>query len=73
MKLTYFPDTDTLYIDLADRPSTESEVVNDNLIVDLDSDGRPVGITLEHYSQTVTSQAIEVSLPSEPLPTPAGL
>lgn len=73
MKLTYFPDTDTLYIDLADRPSTESEVINDNLVVDLDSEGRPVGITLEHYSQTVTSQAIEVSLPGELLPTSAGL
>jgi uncharacterized protein YuzE len=42
MKLTYFPDTDTLYIDLADRPSTESEVLNENLIIDLDNEGRPV-------------------------------
>jgi uncharacterized protein YuzE len=65
MKLTYFPDTDTLYIDLADRPSTESEVVNDNLIVDLDSEGRPVGITVEHYSQTVTTPTIEVNLPGK--------
>jgi uncharacterized protein YuzE len=69
MKLTYFPDTDTLYIDLADRPSTESEVLNENLIIDLDDGGRPVGITLEHYSQTVTTPAIEVSLPRELLPT----
>jgi uncharacterized protein YuzE len=62
MKLNYFPDTDTLYIDLADRPSTESEVINDNLVIDLDEQGRPVGITLEHYSQSVTSQAIEIAL-----------
>ena len=67
MKLTYFPDTDTLYIDLADRPSAESEVLNDNLIIDLDEEGRPVGITVEHYSQTVTTPAIEVSLPGEPM------
>lgn len=71
MKLTYFPDTDTLYIDLADRPSTESEVLNENLIIDFDDEGRPVGITVEHYSQTVTTPAIEVSLPGELLPTPA--
>lgn len=71
MKLTYFPDTDTLYIDLADRPSVESEVLNDNLIIDLDEEGRPVGITVEHYSQTVTTPAIEVSLPGEPLPAAA--
>ena len=62
MKLNYFPDTDTLYIDLADRPSTESEVINDNLVIDLDEQGRPVGITLEHYSQSVTSKAIEIAL-----------
>ncbi len=68
MQLTYFPDTDTLYIDLADRPSVESEVVNDNLIIDLDSEGRPVGITVEHYRQTVTTQAIEVNLPREHTP-----
>lgn len=65
MKLTYFPDTDTLYIDLADRPSVESEVLNDTLIIDLDDAGRPVGITVEHYSQTVTTPTIEVSLPKE--------
>ncbi|MEB3269322.1 MAG: DUF2283 domain-containing protein [Leptolyngbya sp.] len=71
MKLTYFPDTDTLYINLADRPSVESEVLNDNLIIDLDSSGRPVGITVEHYSQTVTTPAIEISLPQEFAPPPA--
>ncbi len=70
MKLNYFPDTDTLYIDLADRPSVESEVVNDNLIIDLDAEGRPVGITLEHYSQVVTSRAIEISLPTNLSVTP---
>ena len=70
MQLTYFPDTDTLYIDLADRPSTESEVVNDNLIIDLDSEGRPVGITVKHYSQTVTTQAVDVNRPEERSHTP---
>jgi uncharacterized protein YuzE len=33
MKIQYFPDTDTLYIDLADRPSVESEVIHENLII----------------------------------------
>ncbi len=65
MKITYFSDTDTLYIDLADRPSVESEVINDNLIIDLDDVGRPVGITVENYSQTVTTPTIEVSLPKK--------
>ena len=51
MKIQYFPDTDTLYIDLADCPSAESEVISESLIVDLTVDGKPVGITIEHYSQ----------------------
>jgi len=64
MKIQYFPDTDTLYIDLADRPSVESEVVSESLIVDIDEKGKPVGITIEHYSQTADSTTIETFLPS---------
>ncbi|MBF2035601.1 MAG: DUF2283 domain-containing protein [Leptolyngbyaceae cyanobacterium T60_A2020_046] len=71
MKLTYFPDTDTLYIDLADRPSVESEVLNDTLIIDLDENGCPVGITVEHYSQTVTTPTIEINLPQDLIPQSA--
>lgn len=64
MKIQYFPDTDTLYIDLANRPSTESEAISESLIVDLDSGGKPVGITIEQYSQTADSTAIETILPA---------
>lgn len=64
MKIQYFPDTDTLYIDLAARPSIESEVINDNVIVDLDNEGKPVGITVEHYSQTADSIEIENVIPT---------
>ena len=64
MKIQYFPDTDTLYIDLADRPSTESEVISESVVVDMDGDGKPVGITIEHYSQTADSTAIETILPA---------
>ena len=50
MKIRYFPDTDTLYIELADRASSSSEAVSDHLIVDFDERGKPVGVTLEHYN-----------------------
>lgn len=46
MKIRYFPHTDTLTIALADRVSSSSEAVSDNLIVDFDEQGRPVGVTL---------------------------
>jgi uncharacterized protein YuzE len=46
MKIRYFPDTDTLTIELADRVSSSAEAVSDNLIVDFDERGKPVGMTL---------------------------
>ena len=51
MKIRYFPDTDTLHIELADRVSSSSEAMSDNLIVDTGVHGKPVGVTLEHDSQ----------------------
>jgi uncharacterized protein YuzE len=32
MKLHYYPDTDSLYIDLAARPSTDSREIGEGLI-----------------------------------------
>ena len=66
MKIRYFPDTDTLYIALAERESTSSEAISDNLIIDFDAQSRPVGLTLEHYSQISDSSTIETLLPIAP-------
>jgi uncharacterized protein YuzE len=71
MKIRYFPDTDTLYIALAERDSSSSEAISDNLIVDFDAQGRPVGVTLEHYSLISDSNAIETLLPITPALQPA--
>ena len=67
MKIRYFPDTDTLYIELADRVSSSSEAVSDNLIVDFDAQGKPVGMTLEHYSQIGDSSTIATLRPISPV------
>lgn len=71
MEIRYFPDTDTLYISLAERDSSSLEAINDNLIVDFDDQGRPVGVTVEHYSQISDSSAIETLLPMKPALQPA--
>ena len=71
MKIQYFPDTDTLYLNLAERPGTESETVSESLVVDLDEKGGPVGITIEHYSKTADSTAIETILPALTAPVAA--
>ena len=48
MEITYFPDTDTLLIDFADRGIVETKDVNENILVELDSDGELVSMTIEH-------------------------
>lgn len=51
MKLYYYSDTDSLYIDLADRPSASSEEVRPGVVLDLDEQGALVGIDIDHASR----------------------
>ena len=58
MKIDYFPDTDTLYIGLADRPSVDSEEVAEGVVLDFDTESRLVGIEIEGASQKVDLQRL---------------
>jgi len=51
MKIEYFPETDNLYIDLADRVGTDSQEISDGIVLDLDADGHPVGIDIDQASK----------------------
>ena len=51
MKLNYFPDTDSLYIDLSHRPSVESRDVSEGVVLDYDGEGNLVGIDIESASR----------------------
>jgi uncharacterized protein YuzE len=51
MKIRYFPDTDTLWIELRPAPTFETRDVDDDTIVDVDSAGSICAITIEHASQ----------------------
>jgi uncharacterized protein YuzE len=50
MKLNYYPDTDSLYIDLADRPAADSREVSEGVVLDYDQDGNLVGIDIDNAS-----------------------
>lgn len=64
MKLHYYPDTDSLYIELADGPGTESEEVRPGVVLDFDAEGRLVGIDVDQASRLVDLRRLEVdSLP----------
>jgi len=51
MKVKYFEDTDTLYIEFRDGVIVESKDLDENTILDLDADGNVCAITFEHASQ----------------------
>jgi uncharacterized protein YuzE len=61
MKVNYFPDTDSLYIDLADRPSAESREISEGIVLDYDSDGALVGIDIDNASLKVALDTLVVS------------
>jgi uncharacterized protein YuzE len=50
MKLSYDQTTDSLYIHLADRPSVDSDEVDEGVVLDFDNDGALVGIDIQHAS-----------------------
>jgi uncharacterized protein YuzE len=61
MKLTYFQETDTLYIALREDPSVESEEIRDGLVLDYGNTGAIVGIEIEGASRSVQLDRLEVS------------
>jgi len=48
MKLKYFEDTDTLYIEFRSVEVAETKDLDENTLLDLDRDGKICGITIEH-------------------------
>jgi uncharacterized protein YuzE len=51
MKIHYYHDTDSLYIDLAERSSTESKEVSEGVVLDYDAKGNLVGIDIDNASK----------------------
>ena len=48
MKIKYFEDTDTLYIELRAVEVAETKDLDENTLLDLDPEGDLCGITVEH-------------------------
>ena len=61
MKLNYDRETDSLYIDLVDRPSVESREVAEGIVLDFDAEGRLVGIDIDHASRKVELERLTVA------------
>ncbi|OGB82530.1 MAG: hypothetical protein A2496_05800 [Burkholderiales bacterium RIFOXYC12_FULL_60_6] len=61
MKISYDKATDSLYIHLADRPSVDSDEVNDGVVLDFDAIGALVGIDVQHASKRADINSLSVS------------
>jgi uncharacterized protein YuzE len=61
MKLDYYPDTDSLYIDFSTRPSVESQEVSEGVVLDYDADGTLVGIDIDHASRKLNLRELVTS------------
>jgi uncharacterized protein YuzE len=51
MTVKYFPDTDTLLVNFSDREIAETQDFTENVLVELDEQGRLVSMTIEHAKQ----------------------
>jgi uncharacterized protein YuzE len=67
MKLHYYPETDSLYIELKPEPGAETREVADGLNVDLDAKGEVVGFDIDHASRKLDLTTLEaIALPLHP-------
>lgn len=64
MKLHYYPETDSLYIELNGAPGIEVREIVEGLVVDLDANGDVVGLDIDHASRKLDLSKIEtIALP----------
>ena len=61
MKLNYYFDTDSLYIDLSEQPSVESREISEGIVLDYDAAGNLVGIDIDNASRKVDLKKLTVN------------
>ncbi len=66
MKINYYKETDSLYIDLSSKPSHESKEISEGIVLDYDADGNIVGIDIDNASRKIDLKEVVLSkLPTE--------
>jgi uncharacterized protein YuzE len=59
VKFHYYSETDSLYIDLAEKVAADSQEVAAGVVLDFDAEGRLVGIDIDHASEIVNLSRLE--------------
>jgi uncharacterized protein YuzE len=60
-RIEYFTETDALCIDLSGRTGVDAQEITDGVVVDLDADGRPVGIELDQATHILDLTTLAVA------------
>ena len=68
MNIKYFQDTDTLYIELFPAEVNETRDLDEDTLLDLDSDGRLCAITIEYASDRMAIPAFSYRQIPEMIP-----
>lgn len=67
MKLHYYPDTDSLYIEFSEELGAETRKASDGVNVDVDAQGNVVGFDIGHASTRLDLSSREpTALPRRP-------
>lgn len=61
MKLNYHADTDSLSIELSERPSVDSREISEGVVVDYDAEGRVVGIDIDNAGNKIDLERVLLS------------
>ncbi|MYB75708.1 MAG: DUF2283 domain-containing protein [Chloroflexi bacterium] len=59
MKLHYYPETDSLYVEFKARPGAETIEIIEGLNVDIDADGEVVGFDIDRASRRLDLSTLE--------------
>jgi len=60
-EIELLPDTNSLYIDLSERPSTESREISEGIVLNYDAEGKLVGINIDNASNKVEMNRLILS------------
>ncbi len=61
MRIAYYPDTDSMYIDLSAKKSSDSTEVSPGVVLDYDEDGNLVGIDIDNASKIMDLKELVLS------------
>lgn len=66
MRINYYAETDSLYIDLSSKPSVDSREVSEGIVLDYDADGNLAGIDIDQASTKLDIKELILNkLPAE--------